>query len=198
MGLGVQSGLDAHSRNDGEWGVLPYPRPLRDGAGPTRRRTGGPGFRAHGSFGVQVGCVCVCGGGRLFRLPARLAFGHLEPLKGEALRAAQGNLRKSALLIGDERGLAGLTMIGREGYNESLAPYANRLPTGSSPSCRGRPVVNLPGDDRQIPHFLEAARCDKTTPGPAAHRGLLVHGGFAEAVVLKATVPQGEGGDRLR
>ena len=34
----------------------------------------------------------------------RMAFGQLEPLKGDAMREAQEDLRRRALLVGDERG----------------------------------------------------------------------------------------------
>ena len=73
-------------------------------------------------------------GHRLFRLPTgKKDLGQLEPLKGDALRAAQDNLRQCALLIGGERGMIGRTMLGWQEYNASLGPPAkNPQSDGSS------------------------------------------------------------------
>ena len=108
--------------------------------------------RVFAPTGVSASQVGGETGRRLFRLPTgKKACGQLGPLKGDPLRAAQGNLRQCALLIGDERGMIGRTMIGRKEYNASLSPFAKTPQSGGSYSWGGRPVENLLGDDLQIP-----------------------------------------------
>ena len=101
--------------------------------------TGVAAFQAGGSTGHI-----------LLQLPTgKKAFGLLEPLRGEALRKAQENLSRRALLIGGERGMIGRSMLGRQEYNAYLAPISREA--DSSASRGGRPVVNLIGDDLQLP-----------------------------------------------
>ena len=136
-------------------------------------------FAPTGVAAFQVGGET---GHRLFRLPTgKKAFGQLEPLKGDALRAVQDNLRQCALLIGDERGMIGRTMLGWQEYNASLAPFANADQSSGLCSWGGRPVVNLLGDDLQLPPVLDAPCYDRTRRGPAANHGLLAHDGFRDA-----------------
>ena len=62
-------------------------------------------FAPTGVAAFQVGGPT---GHRLLRVPTgKKAPGQLEPLKGDALREAQDNLRHCALLVGDERGVIG-------------------------------------------------------------------------------------------
>ena len=82
-------------------------------------------------------------------------------------------------------------------YHASLAPFPVPPSEGVS-QWGGRSVVNLLGDDLQLPPVLDAACYDKSERGPAANRGLVVHDGFDEAVVLSEIVRQGEGDGMLR
>ena len=59
----------------------------------------------------------------------------------------------------------------------------------------GRPVVNLLGDDLQLPPALDTPRYDRSERGPAANRGLSVHDGFRDAVALREIARQGAGGE---
>ena len=54
------------------------------------------------------------------------------------------------------------------------------------------------GDDRQLPPALETPCYDRSERGPAANRGLAVHDGFGDAVILREIARQGEGGETLR
>ena len=64
------------------------------------------------------------------------------------------------------------------------SPVRAAAPDGVS-QWGGRPVVNLRGDDIQLPPVLDAACYDKSERGPAANHGLLVHDAFNDAVVLE-------------
>ena len=114
------------------------------------------------------------------------------------MRAVQNNLRQCALLIGDERGMIGRTMPGWQEYNASLSPFANAAQSGGSRSWGGRPVVNLLGDDLQLPPVLDAPCYDRTRRGPAANHGLPTRDGIKDAVVLTKIARQGEGDERIR
>ena len=83
-----------------------------------------------------------------------MEFGQIDPTKGESMRKEQLGLSRCALLIGDERGVIGRSMLGWQAYNAALAP----IPRASNPvaSWGGRPVVNLIGDDLQLPPVLDA------------------------------------------
>ena len=92
-------------------------------------------------------------GHSLFQLPTgKKAFGQLEPIKGDSLRKVQENLSRCAMLIGDERGMIGRSMLGWQEYNAALAPISRDPELAGSRG--GRPVVNLIGDDFQLPPVL--------------------------------------------
>ena len=58
-----------------------------------------------GPTGVAAFQVGGPAGRRVLRAPTgKKAFGQLDPIKGDALREAQENLRRCAFLVGDERG----------------------------------------------------------------------------------------------
>ena len=132
-------------------------------------------------------------GHSLLKLPTgKKAFGQLEPLKGESLRKAQGDLSRRALLIGGGRGVVGRSMLLWKEYNSPpIAPISREA--HSSASRGGRPVVNLLGADLQLPPALDSPCYDRSERGPAANRGLSVRDGFEGAVVLREILRQGEG-----
>ena len=104
-------------------------------------------FAPTGVAAFQVGGPT---GHRPLRVPTgKKAFGHLEPLKGDAAREVQDNLRRCALLVGDERWVIGRGMMGRLGYRASLSPFAPP-PTDGASQWGGRPVLNLLGGDIQL------------------------------------------------
>ena len=111
------------------------------------------------------------------------AFGQIEPSKGASMRKVQGNLSRCARLSGDERGMIGRSMLGRQEYNAALAPIAREA--RSSESWGGRHVVNFRGDDIQLPPALGDPRYDRSGRGPSAHRGIAVHDGFEGAVAIR-------------
>ena len=105
--------------------------------------TGVAAFQAGGSAGHS-----------LLQLPTgEKAFGQLEPSKGESMRKVQGNLSRRALLSGDERGVAGRSMLGWQEYNAPIAPISRAA--HSSASRGGRPVANSPGGDIQLQPALD-------------------------------------------
>ena len=62
-------------------------------------------------------------GRNILQLPTgQKAFGQLDPMRGDELREVQGNLSRRALIIGNERGVIGRSILGRNEYNTSLAP----------------------------------------------------------------------------
>ena len=85
-------------------------------------------------------------GHRLLRVPTgKKAFGQIEPLKGDALRAAHDSLRRFAFLVGDERGMIGRARMGWLEYRASLDPpiassgrSSHMGVDGSRESSRGR------------------------------------------------------------
>ena len=124
------------------------------------------------------------------------ALGHLYALKGDGIRQPQGNLDRRALLIGDERGAIGRSMIGWKQYRDGLAPLPSR--GESSASWGGRPVADLLGDDLQLPPALATPCHDRSSRGPAANHGLIVHDRFKDAVALSEIERQGAGDEDLR
>ena len=139
--------------------------------------------RVYAPTGIAAFHVGASAGRRLLQLPTgRKVFGKLDPLKGEGLRNLQGDLNRCALLVGDERGMIGRARLGWEGYHASIAPI--RRQSASSTSRGGRQVVNLLGDDSQIPPVLDAPCYERSSRGPAENRGLILHGGFKDAVFL--------------
>ena len=94
---------------------------------------------------------------RLPRPPTgKIAYGQLEPLKGEAIRLVQENLSGRARLIGDERGVIGRAMRGWKEYRSQLAPFRG-APGGRDPrSWCGRPCVDLLGGDFHLPPVVDS------------------------------------------
>ena len=86
-----------------------------DGAATVYAPTGVAAFQVGGSMGRS-----------LLQLPTgKKAYGRLDPLKGDPLRKAQGDLSRCALLIGDERWMIGQPMLGWQEYNAAIAPISS-------------------------------------------------------------------------
>ena len=124
------------------------------------------------------------------------AFGQIHHLKGEGVREIHSDLNRCALIVGDERGMAGRAVLAWKEYRAAIAPI--RRQCDAPTSWGGRPVGNLPGDDLQPPPVVDTPFCERSSRGPAANRGLMAHGGFKAAVVLSEIARRRAGGDKLR
>ena len=90
---------------------------------------------AYAPTGVAAFQVGGSTGNSLLQLSTggKMAFGHRDRAKGESMRKEQGDLSWRALHIGDELGMVGRPIIGRQEYNADLAP------------SRANPILSHPG-----------------------------------------------------
>ena len=89
----------------------------------------------------------------------------IDPVKGDALRAAQDNMCLCALLVGDERGAMGRAMTGWLKYHASVAPSPSPRQDGIS-RWGERTAVNLPGGDLRLPPVLYGLATIPPSAGP--------------------------------